>query len=41
MERHNPTAPKPARHVKTLIFVRRMSEKEFYDDRGWRREQVD
>jgi len=40
-ERHDPAAPRPARQVKTLIFVRRMSEKEFYDDRGWQRESAD
>jgi len=37
-ERHVATRPRPAQHVKTLIFVRRMTEKEFYDDRGWERE---
>jgi hypothetical protein len=28
----------PAVYVKTLIFVERLSPKEFYDDRGWTRE---
>jgi hypothetical protein len=40
-ERHGAIAPKPARHVKTLVFVRRMSQKEFYEDRGWSRESAD
>ncbi|HTX67690.1 MAG TPA: hypothetical protein VMH50_00885 [Thermoleophilia bacterium] len=40
-EGHDPTRPRPAQHVKTLVFVRRMSEKEFYDDRGWQREPAD
>jgi hypothetical protein len=36
--RHDPTRPTPATHVKTLVFVRRMSEQEFYDERGWQPE---
>jgi hypothetical protein len=30
--------PSPARHVKTLIFVRRLTPEEVYDQRGWERE---
>ena len=37
-ERPDPLRPTPATHVKTLVFVRRMSEQEFYDERGWQRE---
>jgi hypothetical protein len=37
-ERIDAVDPRPARHVKTIIMVERMTEKEFYDDRGWHRE---
>jgi hypothetical protein len=37
-ERLDPRDVKPARHVKTIISVQRLSTKEFHDDRGWSRE---
>jgi hypothetical protein len=40
-ERPDRTRPTPSTHVKTLVFVRRMSEQEFYDERGWQREPTD
>jgi hypothetical protein len=30
--------PQPAVHVKTNLYVQRLTPKEFYDDRGWERE---
>jgi hypothetical protein len=30
--------PKPARHVKTIVSVRRLAPEEAYDERGWARE---
>ncbi|MEI6449225.1 MAG: hypothetical protein WCP98_04645 [Actinomycetes bacterium] len=38
VEKLDPANPKPARHVKTIISVHRLTAKEFDDDRGWSRE---
>ena len=37
-EKLDPTDAKPARYVKTIVSVKRVSAKEFYDDRGWSQE---
>ena len=37
-ERLDPTNLKPARYVKTVISVQRLTEKQFSEDRGWRSE---
>ncbi|GEM_PF-1886811 len=31
--------PAPARYLRTVVSVQRLSEKEFHDDRGWMRER--
>jgi len=37
-EKVDPLEPTPAVAVKTMVFVRRLSPKEVFDDRGWERE---
>jgi hypothetical protein len=37
-EKFDPLDPKPAVLAKTAVHVRRLSEAEAYDDRGWERE---